>query len=155
MATPLIITKSDFVGRIELPNNLGAEKYTQHITHAEDFDLCKLMGNEFFYYFMSFFEADGTIKTDAPDAIKELYNGSEYTVNDVVYSNPGVKPVLVYFAGARLIKGIGNHITPNSFSTKVNEFSEPVSKSTTLFQATEYENQAIAYWNKCLLFGGI
>lgn len=152
MATPLIITKSDFVGRVELPNNLGNEKINQHILHSEDFDLCKLMGDRFYYYFMSNFEANGTIKVAAPQAIKDLYDGVEYTVEDITYSSPGIKPVLVYFAAARLIKKIGSHITPNSYSTKVNEFSEPVSNSTRVFDSNEYENEAIAYWNKNLLY---
>jgi len=152
MATPLIIVKADFVGRVELPNNMAAEKYNQHILHSEDFDLCKLMGDKFYYYFMSNFEANGTIKVAAPQAIKDLYYGVDYTVDEITYSSPGVKPVLVYFAAARLIKAIGNHITPNSFATKINEFSEPVSNGAKTFQANEYENEAIAYWNKCLLY---
>jgi len=152
MATPLIIVKADFAGRVELPNNMAAEKYNQHILHSEDFDLCKLMGDKFFYYFMSNFETNGTIKPAAPQAIKDLYSGVDYTVDDITYSSPGIKPVLVYFAAARLIKAIGNHITPNSFATKINEFSEPVSNGTKTFQANEYENEAIAYWNKCLLY---
>ena len=152
MATPLIIVKADFAGRIELPNNMAIEKYNQHILHAEDFDLCKLMGDKFYYYFISNFETNGTIKTSAPQSVKDLYNGSSYVVNDIPYANPGIKPVLIYFTGSRLIKGIGEHITPNSFATKINEYSEPVSNSSKAFKANEYENQAIAYWNKCLLF---
>lgn len=152
MATPLIITKTDFVGRVELPSNLGVEKYNQHILHAEDFDLCKLMGDKFYYYFLSNFGTDGVINPAAPQQIKDLYNGSTFTVDEIVYNNPGIKPVLVYFASARLIKAIGNHITPNSFATKINEFSEPVSNGNKTFQANEYENQAIAYWNKVLVY---
>ena len=152
MATPLLIFKKDFVGRIELPNNLAIEKYSQHLLHAQDFDLCKLMGDKFYFYFISNFEANGAVKEDAPGQIKNLFNGSSYTVDEIPYQNPGIKPVLVYFTGARLIKGIGEHITPNSFATKVNEFSEPVSNSSKAFKANEYENQAVAYWNKCLLF---
>lgn len=152
MPTPLIISKPDFMGRVELPNNMAIEKYGQHILHAHDFDLCKLMGDKFYYYFMSNFETNGTIKSTAPQAIKDLYSGSTFTVDEIDYNNPGIKPVLIYFASARLIKGIGNHITPNNFAMKTNEFSEPVSNGTKTFQANEYENQAIAYWNKVLLF---
>jgi hypothetical protein len=148
----LIINKTDFVGRVELPSNLGNEKINQHILHSQDFDLCKLMGDSFFYYFMSNFDSAGVIEPSAPQAIKDLYNGVSYNVNDIEYESAGVKPVLVYFSAARLIKAIGNHITPNGFAQKNNEFSEPVSNGTKVFQANEYENQAIAYWNKCLLY---
>lgn len=142
----LLIGKADFEGRIDLSTNLdAAKKLNQHITHAQDFDLRELMTDQFYYYFMSFFTAAG-IDPEAPEAIKDLYNGKDYQISGVSWSNPGIKPVLVYFTGARLIRGIDNHITPNGFRTKVNEFSEPVSNGTKVFQANEYENQALSYW---------
>lgn len=143
----LLINKTDFEGRIDLSINLdAAKKLNQHILHAQDFDLRKLMDDQFYYYFMSQFDQAGVIKEAAPEAIKTLFNGGDYDVSGVSWINPGIKPVLVYFAGARLIKGIDQHITPNGFRDKVNEFSEPVGSGRKAFQANEYENQALSYW---------
>lgn len=151
MATLLIISKPDFEGRIDLSVNLNeAKRLNQHIRHAEDFDLRGLMGDKFYYYFISQFQTVAnvvTLKDTAPQAIKDFYNGSDYVVDDVEWNNPGVKPVLVYFSGARLIKGIDAHITPNGYRDKVNEFSEQVGSGRKAFQANEYENQALSYWS--------
>lgn len=143
----LIINKADFEGRIDLSSNLdAAKKLNQHILHAQDFDLRNVMTDRFYYFFMSQFNDNGTIKETASDAVKNLFNGSEYTISGTPWNNPGIKPVLVYFSGARLIKGIENHITPNGFRAKANEFSDPVPSGVKAFQANEYENQAISYW---------
>lgn len=155
--TPKIISVSDFAGRITLPSNLRTEILDPYITDAEDFDLCELMGNTFFYDFMASFNADGTQKTDASQAYKDLYTGITYTYtasdnSEVQYVSPGVKPVLVYFAGARLIKGLDMHITPNGMMQKRNEFSDHSELKEKVFQASQYENQAIAYWNKVIIY---
>jgi hypothetical protein len=145
----LLIGKSDFEGRIDLSTNLdAAKKLNQHILHAQEFDLCGLMSDQFYYFFMDQFNSNGSPKETMPPGIKFLHEGGSYNLNGVSWLNPGIKPVLVYFTGARLIKGIDQHITPNGFSTKVNDFSEPVSASRKAFQANEYENQARSYWNK-------
>ncbi len=153
MAQKLIISKTDFEGRIDLSVNLNVDKrLNQHILHAQDFDLCELMTDQFYYYFMSFFDDSGVLNPLAPDEIKNLYNGSTYTIDSISWFNPGLKPVIVYFSGSRLIKGIDAHITPTGYRDKVNEFSEQVGASRKSFQANEYENQATAYWNKVLKY---
>jgi hypothetical protein len=150
--TPKIISVSDFTGRITLPSNLRTEILNPYIIDSEDFDLCELMGNTFFYDFMASFNSDGTQKTSASQAYKNLYLGVTYTHKDVNYVSPGVKPVLVYFAGARLVKGLDMHITPNGIMQKRNEFSDHSELKEKVFQSTQYENQAIAYWNKVVIY---
>lgn len=150
--TPKIISVSDFAGRITLPTNLRTDILNPYITDSEDFDLCELMGNTFFYDFMGSFNEDGTQKESASQAYKDLYTGVTYTYKEVQYVSPGIKPVLVYFAGARLIKGLDMHITPNGMMQKRNEFSDHSELKEKVFQSSQYENQAIAYWNKCVIY---
>lgn len=153
METPLLIRKSDFEGRIDLSVNLdAARKLNQHIRHATDFDLCELMGDRFFYGFLATFDETGTQKIDTPQLYKDLYSGSTYAVKGITYPNPGLKPVLVYFTGARLVKKLDEHITPNGFRDKVNEYSEQVGSGRRAFASNEYENQATAYWRKVETF---
>lgn len=149
MAVPLLVNKSDFVGRVDLPANLSdVKKLNPNILHAQEFDLRSIMGDRYYYSFINNFNTDGAIKTDAPQAVKDIFNGSVYEVESIEWSNPGIKPVIIYFAAARLIKLIDLTITPQSFATKTNEFSEQVSSSRRNQQANEYENQAVAYWNQ-------
>lgn len=154
MSSPIIITKADFENQVELSVNLKDQKLSPHIRHAMDFDLRELMGDRFYYYFLTWFNPDGTIKDGVPPNILNLYAGDNYEVDSVPYTNPGIKPVLVYFAAARLIKGIDAHITPNGYRDKVNEFSEQVGAGRKSFQANEYENQALSYWRQVETFMG-
>jgi len=80
------------------------------------------------------------------------YNGSTYTQNEIAKNNPGIKPVVVCYTGARLVRKVDAHITPNGYMDKVNEFSEHVSGSRKAFDSNEYDNQALAYWHKVLRF---
>jgi len=149
----LIIGKSDFEGHIDVSSNLNADKkLNMHIRHAQDFDLCKLMGESFYYDFMSTFTVNNVQKVDAPQAYKDLYNGNAFKVGDNDWINPGLKPVLVYFAGARLMQNLDLTISPNLLSRKVNEFSEPISNASKNFAINAAENQATAYWRKVVTY---
>lgn len=135
----LLISKADFAGRIPLPTNLdSATKLEQHILLAQDFDLRGLMGDKLYYDFLK-------KVADAPYA--DLLAGVEYQIDGITFNFEGLKPVLVYFAGARLVKELDIHITPNSIMAKRNEFSDPVELKEKIFRANQYENTAIAYWN--------
>lgn len=153
MALPIkIISKADFEDIIELPANMADKKLNPQIIKAQEFDLSKLMGEDFYYYFLSYFNEDGTLKDDAPQQIKDFYNGGSYTENEILKNNPGIKPVIVCYTGARLVRKVDAHITPNGYMDKVNEFSEHVSGSRKAFDSNEYDNQALAYWHKVLRF---
>ncbi|MDF3076123.1 MAG: hypothetical protein K0S09_12 [Sphingobacteriaceae bacterium] len=136
---PLLISKADFAGRIPLPANLdSATKLEQHILHAQDFDLRGLMGDKLYYDFLNKYQ-------DAPYV--DFLAGKTYDNDGINYTYEGLKPVLVYFAGARLVKELDMHITPNGIMNKRNDFSDPVELKEKIFRANQYENTAIAYWN--------
>lgn len=148
MATPLLISKSDFAGRVDISANLDAsKKLNQHILHAQDFDLRELMGDKLYWDMINNYNistADPKVFT-AP--YLDLFNGVVYTNDGIPVGYEGLKPVIVYFAAARLIKGLDTHITPNAIMAKRNDFSDPVELKTKVFEATQYENAAISYWN--------
>jgi len=147
-----IINKADFTDIIELPTNIIEAKLRPQIVKAQEFDLAKLMGEDFYYYFLSWFDSDNTLKEDAPQEIIDLYDGSTYTQNEIAKNNPGIKPVVVCYTGARIVRKVDAHITPNGYMDKVNEFSEHISGSRKAFDSNEYDNQALAYWHKVLRF---
>lgn len=145
----MIITRADFPNYIEIASSLIDAKLNPRITEAENFDICGLMGNSFFFDMMQWVNPDGSLKADIPTPYKDLINGTTY---NTTYILPGIKPVDVYFSGARLIRSLDLHITPNSMAYKRNEFSDHADGKIIGMKATEYENLAIAYWNKCVLF---
>lgn len=124
MATiTLLITKSDFAPYVDVATNLQDVKLNPRILEAQTFDLKPLLGVDMYNDVF-----------DTPDAYTDFM--------------PYIKPVLVYFSAARLIKSLDLHITPNGIMTKRNEFSDHVDTKGIAYKATEYQNLAIAYWNE-------
>jgi hypothetical protein len=141
----MIIQRTDFAPYIDISSNLKDAKLEPQVNEAMQFDVCGLMGNDFFYDFMQYVNPDGGVKTDSPQQYQDLFNGSLYNEN---YVNPGLKPVIVYFSSARLLRSLDLHVTPNAIMTKRNDFSDHAEYRAIGQKATEYENRALAYWNK-------
>lgn len=123
MAVTLLISKSDFAPYVDVATNLQDVKLNPRILEAQTFDLRPLLGMAMY----------GDIFVN-PDTYTALL--------------PYLKPSLVYFSAARLIKSLDLHITPNGVMTKRNEFSDHVDTKAIAYQAVQYQNLAIAYWNE-------
>lgn len=139
MPTPLLITRSDFAGRVELAANMADAKINNRILEAQDFDLRELMGDAFYWSWVA-----------TPDT--DLLNGKTYTVNTISYTFYGIKPVLVYFATARLIKNLDLYFTPSGVMQKKNDFSDHMDTKDLTWRSNQFSNQALAYWNMCVQF---
>jgi len=138
MATPTyLITKSDFAPYIDVAANLSDAKLNPRIWEAQQFDLKELMGDTFYF---------DLIGNSTDSKYQDLINGGSYVAKDVTYLYDGLKPVLVYFTAARLVRHLDLHITPNAIMTKRNDFSDHVDNKAIANKVTEYQNQAIAYW---------
>lgn len=100
------------------------------------------MSDKMYYSFIAGYET-------AP--YDDLFNGGDFVVDGITYTNPGVKIVLIFLTASRLIKGGGldTHFTPNAMMQKRNEFSDPIELKEKIFTGNQYENIAIAYWNDC------
>lgn len=147
MPTPLLITRSDFTGRVELALNMVDAKINNRILEAEDFDLRELMGDAFYWSFI----AQGTVDP-VPQGYTDLLNGKSYTINSIDFTFYGIKPVLVYFATARLIKNLDLYFTPSGVMQKRNDFSDHMDPKYLSWRANQFSNQALAYWNLCVQF---
>lgn len=126
-----LITKTDFAPYVDIAQNLSDAKLNPRILEAQNFDLKYLMGEDFYYDFISDLTSDKN---------KNIYNGAE--------RQQGIKPVLVYFTAARLVKALDIHITPNGVMQKRNEFSDHVDTKLIGLKIKEYENLANAYWDE-------
>jgi hypothetical protein len=144
-AQKLLINQADFIGLVELPNNLPPAKLNTAIQQAQQFDLAEVMGFEFYSDFMYSQQLDQT----PTEAYKELLNGGNYNTK---YYHTGLKAVLVFFSAARLVRSIDLHITPNGMMIKRNEYSDHADLKEIGKKATEYENTARAYWQESVNF---
>lgn len=151
MPTPLLISKADFAGRIDISANLDADKkLNPQILHAQDFDLRDLMGDKMYWSMVANYKAGNAgnpIVQGFTAPWDKLFTGEAYINDGVSFDFEGLKPVIIYFAGARLIKELDMHITPNAIMAKRNEFSDPVELKEKAFRATQYQNAGLAYWN--------
>lgn len=147
MATPLLINRADFTGRVELSANMADAKINNRILEAEDFDLCALMGDAFYYWFIA-----QTQIGSVPASITTLLTGGTYVVNGITYSFDGVKTVLVYYTTARLIKALDINFTPFGVTQKRNDFSDHIESKDISWRANQFINQGLAYWEKCVKY---
>lgn len=122
-----IITKADFAPYVDVASSLQDVKVNPRILEAQTFDLKPLLGRDMY---LDYFD-----------------NPTGYTV-----LTPYLKPILVYFAAARLIQSLDLHITPNGVMQKRNEYSDHIDTKGIATQALLYKNQAIAYWNEANVF---
>lgn len=146
----MLITKTNFAPYVELSANLHDSKLKPKILEAQMFDLAGLMGANFYADMIQWVDDDGRVKDNAPEQYKDLINGKTYNIQQSGVTIPivstGIKPVVVYFAAARLIRSLDLHITPNAMMYKRNEYSDHADTKAIGMKATEYENQAIGYW---------
>lgn len=138
--TPLIVTKADFSNYIEISGNMHTAKIDPRILQAQDFDLRELMGDKFYWSFMS---------NRGSAANVQLENGSVYFYGDTLYTFYGLKPVVVYYAASRIAKGLDMHFTPNGVMQKRNDFSDHMETKDIAWTAHQQINQGQAYWNMC------
>lgn len=102
---PILIDQSIFQRYEDISVNIKPERLRVFVKKAQDLDLKPFLGYALYYDFIKHFNEDGTINADAPQAYKDLLNGSEYLDKRghiVLYE--GLLPTLLYFAFARFIE---------------------------------------------------
>ena len=122
-----IITKADFAPYVDVAANLQDVKVNPRILEAQTFDLKPLFGVAMYQDYF-----------DTPLTYELL--------------TPYIKPVLVYFSCARLIKSLDLHITPNGIMQKRNEYSDHMDIKAIDRMAVLYQNLAIGYWGEAQMF---
>jgi hypothetical protein len=108
-----LINQTTFQRYEDISANIKPERLNVFIKKAQDLDLKPFLGHALYYDFIQHFNDDGTIKNDAPQPYKDLFNGSEYLDkygHIVLYE--GLQPTLVYFTFARFIEADAVHYTP-------------------------------------------
>lgn len=134
-----LITKTDFIGRVELSSSLNYDKLNPFIILAQNIDLKPLLCPEFYY---------DILKNYQEAKYQKLIHGETYEDqdgNDIIFE--GIAPVLVHFTYARLIKNGFINNTPFGAVIKINDQSEPITQQERETQNKDHRTIAFTYFN--------
>lgn len=122
METPLLIGLEDFKPYKIISQNLAEGVLDTYVLEAQDLDLKKELGDEFYY---------DILKNRTEADYVALLDGEEYTdLANVDRTFTGLKRALVYYTAARMSSFIDVHSTASGFVVKTGEFTQPISEST-------------------------
>lgn len=126
----MLVTLQQIQSYKSLTRNLDeAKQMLPYIQEAQEFDLRPFLGEELYNALVDDYN-EGLSPCLATDIYSDLYNGSTYTYGGHTYTNPGIVPVLCYFAYARYVEASGLHSTPTGFVQKNTEWSSAASEKT-------------------------
>lgn len=123
--------------------NIPEKRAYTFIQEAQENDLRPILGDPLYKDFM-----DNLTQTK----YIELLNGKAYTVSGYTIDFPGVKPMLCYFALARIVANNQVNITSYGVVQKSVEQSEQVEPAMVKMQVTELRSVAISYQNRLIEF---
>jgi len=143
-----LINQTTFQQYEDITVNIKPERLKVFIKKAQELDLKPFLGHALYYDFLSHFNEDGTLQDDAPQAYKDLLNGSEY-LDDyghiVLYE--GLAPTMVYFAFARFIENDAVHYTATGPVIKRHENGDALSSPEVVKLVQQQRSIANAYAN--------
>lgn len=140
----VIVTLSD-LKQLRPTAELDGMRWEPFVTEAQEQDLRPILGDGLFYDFMTKFHDTGDAMYTA---YQELINGKAYTYNGQTIYFDGVKPMVGYFALARLVQNNPINITRFGVVTKVTSQSQNVDPQVLRQVVNELRSNAITYKNQ-------
>ena len=139
----LLINRAEIAKYRNIAKSVLDNVLNMHILDAQVHDLQKLLGANFF---------NDLVENYSTADYKTLLNGGTYTYNSVVYTNYGLRVVLVHYAYARYVRFGQNIDTPFGLVVKQGENSAQSSSSDK--KAIYADNQTLAfnYWENVKQF---
>lgn len=143
-----LINQTIFQQYEDININIKPERLKVFIKKAQELDLKPFLGYALYYQLITCCSEDGTIKEDAPQAYKDLLNGSEYLDEYgriVLYE--GLAPALVYFTFARFIENDAVHYTATGPVIKHHDNGNALSSPEIVKLVQQQRSIANAYTN--------
>jgi hypothetical protein len=116
------------------------KKLNTFIQEAQEFDVMKFLGDEFYISLETDFAAQPSLAV-----YSDLFNGCSYTYQGVTYRHRGIKTMLVYYSYARFIANVQSNQTAFGNVMKVTPESQPVSDKTITRQVDQALSAASKY----------
>ncbi|HVW98169.1 MAG TPA: hypothetical protein VHA56_19515 [Mucilaginibacter sp.] len=144
-----LINQTTFQRYEDISVNIKPERLGVFIKKAQELDLKPFLGHALYFDFIRNFNDDGTIKDDAPQPYKDLFNGAEYLDkygHIVLYE--GMAPTLVYFTFARFIEADSVHYTATGPVIKHHDNAAPVAPKDIVKLVQQQRSVANAHANE-------
>ena len=143
-----LITLEDIQNYKPLSSNTNADKKVNpFIQEAQEFELRPFMSDEFYAELVTQFKAGPLTGVYA-----DLFNGSTWTNGGKTYTNPGIKPMLVYYAYSRYLNRSNTDSTAYGMVNKTNPDSTPLTDKRLASLVSQAESGAKAYENRVRMF---
>lgn len=149
MNTPYLIDQITFQNYEDLSVNIKSDRIKVFVKKAQELDLKPFLGHALYYDFIKYFNTDGTLMDETPQAYKDLLNGSEYLDrygHVVLYE--GLLPTLVYFTFARFIEADAIHYTATGPVIKHHDNGEALSPQDITKLVQQHRSVANAHANE-------
>jgi len=143
-----IITLTDIQGYKPLSSNTNtSKKVDPFIQEAQEFELRPFMSDEFYEALVAQFKLGFT-----DPLYDDLFNGSTWTNGSKTYTNPGIKPMLVYYSYSRYLNRSNTDSTAYGMVNKTNPDSTPLTDKRLASLVSQSESGAKAYENRVKFF---
>ncbi len=149
MAQIYLINKTIIQEHVDVSKNVEDKRILNCVKQMQELDLKPFLGHAFYYEVIQQFDADGTIKDDAPQKYKDLFNGSEYLDRQghtIIYE--GMVPTLVYFTMARFIENDAVRLTMTGAVKKEHDNAVEIKYSDLIKIVQQQRSMANAHANE-------
>jgi hypothetical protein len=145
----LIVTREEMAAYRPISKNIPQERVEVFINEAQVLDLFSILGAPLYLDFIT-----KVFSTGDPmySAYQDLLNGSTWTINGVSKKHYGLKPIVSYYALARLTKNNQLNLTSYGVTSKINPQSEPVEAIQISSHVKELQSIAVSYQETTLDF---
>lgn len=145
----LIVTREDLSAYRPISKNIPQERVEVFINEAQVLDLLSILGAVLYYDFITKYLSTGDPMYANYQA---LLNGSTWSVGGVTKKHYGLKPVVSYYALARLTKNNQINLTSYGVTSKINPQSEPIEPIQISYHVKELQSIAVGYQDTTLEF---
>ena len=132
-----LITRQDIATYAQISDTVLDNVLNQHINNAQFVDVQKLMGADFY---------NDMIRNSTDANYIALLTEADYTYKSIVYTNVGLKSVIVNYTYGRYVQFGSQTDTPFGYVTKDNQYSTPTGSGTKKSMSKSCEQTAYEYW---------
>lgn len=145
----LLIKNKDIREYRSISDNFSQDKMDRWILEAQRMDIRPILGDAFYHDFVENFDVTGHAEYTN---YQNLLNGTTYTHNSETIKFEGLKPCVVYYTYARMIKNQQINVNPFSVTQKLVQESQQVSSATLKMQVDDAISSAVVYQQETVQF---